>query len=141
MRHGLPDDERTWTLAGVKRQGRQADNGPAVRMCDACYGVFGAGTRVCPYCGAVLGLTPREVEEIAADLVEADAALLQAARHREVQNARTLEDLQRLGASRGYKPGWALHRWAARQAHGGRRATRTPSDLREALTASLSASD
>jgi superfamily II DNA or RNA helicase len=48
MRHGLPDDERTWTLEGITRQQRQADNGPAVRMCNSCFGVFGAGTRVCP---------------------------------------------------------------------------------------------
>jgi hypothetical protein len=116
MRHGLPDDERTWTLAGITRQQRQADNGPAVRMCQACFGVFGAGTRMCPYCGTVLGLSPREVEEVAADLVEADRALIQAVKRREMKYARTLEDLRRVGAMRGYKPGWAVHIWEARRA-------------------------
>jgi hypothetical protein len=115
MRHGLPDDERTWTLEGITRQQRQADNGPAVRMCNSCFGVFGAGTRVCPYCGAVLGLSPREVEEVAADLVEADRALIQAAKRREVGRAQTLEDLQRVAAMRGYRPNWAIHVWNARR--------------------------
>ncbi len=114
MRHGLPDDDREWTLAGIKRRARDADNGPAVRMCPECFGVFGAATRLCPYCGKQAPLTPREVEEVAADLVEADAAMLKAAKRREVGYARTLEDLQRVAAMRGYKPGWARHIWEAR---------------------------
>ncbi len=114
MRHGLPDDEREWTLTGIKRRSRDADNGPAVRMCPECYGVFSAATRICPYCGKQAPLTPREVEEIAADLVEADAAMLKAAKRREVGYARTLDDLQRVAAMRGYKPGWARHIWEAR---------------------------
>ncbi len=114
MRHGLPDDEREWTLTGIKRRPRDTDNGPAVRMCPECYGVFGAATRMCPYCGKQAPLTPREVEEVKADLVEADRALLQAAKRREVGRARSLEDLQRVAAMRGYKPGWARHIWEAR---------------------------
>ncbi len=113
MRHGLPDDEREWTLAGIKRRDR--DTGAPVRMCPECFGVFGAATRTCPYCRCVAPLTPREVEEVAADLVEADRALLQAAKRREVGYARTLEELQRVAAMRGYKPGWARHMWEARQ--------------------------
>jgi hypothetical protein len=114
MRHGLPDDEREWTLAGIKRRDR--DIGPPVRMCPECFGVFGVATRTCPYCGKQAPLTPREVEEVAADLVEADRALLQAAKRREEGRAKTLADLQALGMARGYKPGWAMHRWQARHA-------------------------
>jgi hypothetical protein len=69
---------------------------------------------MCPYCGAVLGLSPREVEEVAADLVEADRALIQAAKRREVGRAQTLDDLRKVAAMRGYKPGWARHIWEAR---------------------------
>jgi hypothetical protein len=115
MRHGLPDDEREWSLAGIKRKARDKDTGPAVRQCAECFGVFGAATRTCPYCGRVAGLSPREVEEVAADLVEADRTLLQAAKRREVGRARTLEELQRVGAMRGFKSGWALHVWNARR--------------------------
>ena len=115
MRHGLPDDDREWSLDGIDRKARSADNGPPVRTCERCYGVFGAGSRECPYCGHEAELAPREVEEVDADLAEIDRELLQAARHREVQRARTLADLILIGQQRGYKPGWAHHRWAARQ--------------------------
>lgn len=117
MRHGLPDDDRSWTLKGIDRKARQSDMGPAVRMCDECFAVFPATTRrQCPYCGHFIPLSPREVEEIQADLVEADARLLQAARQREVQRAKSLEELRAVGASRGYKPRWAERVYAARQA-------------------------
>ncbi len=143
MRHGLPDDAREWSLAGLSRRQRDADNGPAVRMCDACFGVFGAGTRVCPYCGAVLGLTPREVEEIAADLVEADRELIRASRKREEQRAKTLTDLIALGYARGYaKPeGWARHVIERRGAWRARQDRETPSGHDGRSTAQMRASD
>lgn len=112
MRHGLPDDDRAWSLDGIIRASRQQDDGPAVRMCPGpCYAVYSASLRGCPYCGAHPVLTPREVEEIQADLVEADAELLRAAKAREVQRARTEADLIRIGFARGYKNpiGWARH--------------------------------
>lgn len=135
MRHGLPDDEREWSLTGIDRKSRKADNGPPIRICEICYGCFGASTRICPYCQHQNGLTPREVEEIQADLVEADRELIRAAKQREVQRAQTLEDLIKIGAARGYKSGWAHHRWAARQARG--QAIRPSRDLRADLLRSL----
>jgi len=119
MRHGLPDDDREWSLDGIDRKARSADNGPPVRMCERCYGVFGAGTRTCPYCGHEAEIAAREVEEVDADLAEIDRDLLQAARHREVQRARTMEDLIRVGTMRGYKSpaGWARHVLKAREGH------------------------
>lgn len=143
MRHGLPDDDRTWTLAGVNRKGRQVDTGPAVRMCEACYGVFSASTRICPYCGAQAALTPREVEEVAADLVEADRELMRAARKREEQRAKTLTELIAVGYARGYaKPeGWAKHVIERRSAWRGRQATRTPSQDDGRATGHATASD
>ena len=119
MRHGLPDDPREWGLDGIDRKSRNADNGPPVRTCERCYGVFGAGTRTCPYCGHEAEIAAREVEEVDADLAEIDRDLLQAARHREVQRARTMEDLIRVGTMRGYKSpaGWARHVLKAREGH------------------------
>lgn len=143
MRHGLPDDHRDWSLGGVKRVARDKDTGPLVRMCDECYAVFPAtARRQCPFCGHFIPLSPREVEEIQADLVEADRSLLQAARQREVQRAKTLEELRAVGAARGYKAGWADHVYAGRQARAARptrKATQSRPSTRDALVASLSA--
>lgn len=117
MRHGLPDDEREWSLNGIDRKARATAAPAPVKMCERCYGVFAAGQRQCPYCGHAAELAPREVTEVAADLAEVDRDLIQAARHREVQRARTLEQLIRIGQQRGYKSpsGWAMHVIKARQ--------------------------
>jgi hypothetical protein len=42
-------------------------------------------------------------------------AKLKRDRIREEAKAQTLEDLQALARARGYAPGWAYHRWQARQ--------------------------
>lgn len=141
MRHGLPDDEREWSLDAKPARAKDRDDGAPVRMCERCYGVFGAATRICPYCGAVAPLTPREVEEIQADLVEADRELLKAARQREVQRAKTLEELIALGIARGYNnpAGWAKHKLDAKKTARQRYrsgATRPSPDLRETSAAS-----
>lgn len=58
-RHGLPLDDRAWSLAGG--QGRTAsteDAGPDLRRCKACHAIFPPRT-VCPRCGSVLIADPR----------------------------------------------------------------------------------
>jgi superfamily II DNA or RNA helicase len=58
-RHGLPLDDRAWSLAGG--QGRTTsteDAGPDLRRCRACHAIFPPRT-VCPRCGSVLIADPR----------------------------------------------------------------------------------
>jgi hypothetical protein len=66
-------------------------------------------------------LKPRTIEEVAGTLSEVEVARIKREAKREQAAAQTLEDLIRLGTSRGYKNavGWAKHLFAAR---GGRRA-------------------
>jgi len=57
--HGLPLDDRAWSLAGG--QGRAAasvDGGPDLRRCKACHAIFPPRT-VCPRCGSTLIADPR----------------------------------------------------------------------------------
>lgn len=112
MRHGLPDDDREWSLAGIKRAKRDQEYVPPVQQCPSCFGVFSAAARSCPYCGAVVAIpSPRVVTEIAVDLAEVDAERLRRARRAEQGRAETLEDLIRLGVQRGYRSPekWARH--------------------------------
>lgn len=113
-RHGLPDDDRAWTLEGRKR--RATDTAPpvAIRQCSACYTVHRPAP-ACPSCGFVYPVQHRVVAEVAGDLAEVDPAALRATREAEQKRARTLDDLRRLGAARGYRPGWAERVHAARQ--------------------------
>ena len=61
-RHGLPLDDRAWSLAGG--QGRTTsteDAGPDLRRCRACHAIFPPRT-VCPRCGSVLIADPRPLK-------------------------------------------------------------------------------
>jgi DNA repair protein RadD len=56
IRHGLPDAARMWSLEqdlrGTPRGERDPDVLP-MRRCSACFSVYEAITRTCPYCGHV----------------------------------------------------------------------------------------
>jgi len=117
-RHGLPDDDRVWTLEGRKR--RKTDPAPdlAIKQCPVCYTVH-RPARACPSCGFVYPVQPRVLEQVDGELAEVQrTAAREAAREAAKQaqrDAKTLEDLRRLGAARGYRPGWAERVHAARQ--------------------------
>lgn len=123
-RLGVPTDHRNWTLEGrPKRQAPEVTAEPH-RNCPKCFARVPTRLPVCPEpdCGFVFPLPPppRQLEHVDGDLVEfdADARALEAARRERVQQERdcqSLADFEALGRARGYKPGWARHRWALRE--------------------------
>lgn len=118
--HGLPDDERTWDLAGVPRKKREAEAAIATMKCPTCTGTFrpwefktvyreGVAMRVCPApeCEAVFPMgSGREVEEIAGEIEEVDVEALRRAKRMEVGRARDFPSLVAVAKERGYKPKW-----------------------------------
>ncbi|MEG2575649.1 MAG: DEAD/DEAH box helicase family protein [Christensenella sp.] len=106
-RHGLPDDERDWTLNGKNKRQRYNEDGTlAVRQCEKCFGTFRTAA-VCPYCGAeyvVKGDELKRVQDI--ELKEIEKAERKTKRM-EVGMCRTYEDLRKVEVERGYKRGWA----------------------------------
>lgn len=117
VKHGLPDDDREWTLKGIEKAARTSAGG--VRTCSECFGAFPSTSPKCPYCGhdhrgAVTA--GRVVEEIAGELEEVDPAKLREARKAEERSARSVEDLITLGKKRGYSNpvAWAGHIASAR---------------------------
>ena len=120
FRHGLPDDEREWTLDGEMSGKRITDESvPRVVQCERCYIVYSAMLRVCPSCGFERKADAREIEQIDGELQKVDAETVQRLRRREVGKARTLEQLQEIARERGYKPQWAHYVWQARQSRQG----------------------
>lgn len=119
LRHGTAEEEREWTLAGGA--GKKAKEKPiANRQCPKCYAIFAMYLQECPECGEAVSAKPRVIDQKAGMLSEMTAADIE--KRRAVMNRRmeegragSLEALKKLGASRGYAPGWAEHRWAARQ--------------------------
>ena len=111
-RHGLPDAAREWSLDGKPKKTRDT---PSARTCPECFAVSPMGSTACVECGFEFPRDPRKVEQIDGTLVEADLDALRYHALEEEHGCRTLNDWQQLARKRGYKPGWAWHRWTARQ--------------------------
>jgi DNA repair protein RadD len=117
LRHGLPDDDRTWSLEGAKRSGRSRDpDDVPVKQCPKCFAVVRAQTQRCA-CGHLWIPQGRIVDEKPGELAEVDPAVLRRQRAKEQGSAKSLQDLIALGAARGYKNprAWAQHVFSARQ--------------------------
>ena len=77
MRHGLPDDDRAWSLEGRKKKPKRAaanDDEPevAVQVCTQCR-TYHRPAPVCPHCGHVYPVKERRIEQHDGQLVELDA--------------------------------------------------------------------
>jgi len=118
MKHGLPDEEREWSLDSKKRTGKKKDSEreEPIKVCEKCFGVH-APSPQCPYCGHVYEVKGREIEETDAKLQEIDKAQLKRQRAMEQSQAQSVDDLVVLGQARGYKNphGWAAYVYAARK--------------------------
>jgi superfamily II DNA or RNA helicase len=143
-RHGLPDDQREWSLDGRKRGKRKAQEDEAdikIQQCRSCFHIFRKGVSACPQCGAPIVVTGREIEQVEGTLAEVDIEAARRERAREQGSARDLSDLVRVGASRGMKnpSAWAAIVYAQRQ---GRKPTpmefKLAKDHYERITAAVS---
>lgn len=120
FRHGLADEEREWTLDwGEKKKGKkkQVEKQVDVVQCKGCFAVFDPAP-ACPYCGKPVEVRARKLDHVDGELREITPEMAEAMRRQkkaEVKSARTLEELQKIAAQRGYSPGWAKHTFEARQ--------------------------
>ncbi len=111
MRHGLAEEERTWSLEGrpKPKQGTlfQADS---IVTCPKCFSVQ-KKTLVCSACGASIPPVVRAIAQKEGDLqvLTMEAILRERARlkmREEVGRAKTKEELIVIAKARGYKPAW-----------------------------------
>ena len=120
QRHGLPDDERDWSLQGRKgrKKAGEVEADVQIQQCKKCFAIFRPGPDRCPACGEpVEQQKGREIEQVDGELQRVD---LEAERKhkRQLQGAaRSLDELVQLGQSRGMKnpAAWAAHVFASRQ--------------------------
>jgi superfamily II DNA or RNA helicase len=124
FRHGLPDDDREWSLEGKPKGKKKTDNDAvSVKQCEQCYTVHRPAP-VCPHCGFVYRVQSREIEQVAGELEQVQRAPVippeKLAAKKEQSSARSLEDLVEIGRKRGYPHphAWASHVWKSRQARG-----------------------
>ena len=119
LRHGLPTDPREWSLAGRVRRARQASDAIPIRICPLCFAAIPAAANPCPVCGHQMEQLPaRQLQVISGELQELDsrqrATEMQRQERREVAQARTRAELERIAQERGYRPGWVQHMLTAR---------------------------
>lgn len=121
IRHGLPDEDREWTLDGATAAERKKkdDEGADVNVstCKTCYAIFMSGVDACPMCGAPVEKKAREIEQTDGQLEEVDIEAIRREQKKEQGSARSMRDLVMLGVRKGMRnpTGWAANVYAARQ--------------------------
>lgn len=111
--HGLPTEDREWSLDGARERKGKLKPSVSVKVCPSCFAAQRAGRSACVVCFKPFPVDAREVEEREGELVE-----IRARRQAKMEQARaeTLEELREVGRQRGYKHGWADRIYAARKA-------------------------
>lgn len=120
MRHGFPDDEREWTLAGRTKQARKKDEDDIelnIIQCQSCYMMFRRSAGICPDCGWAVPVMSREIEQVDGELVEVQRRE-QIQKRREIGMAKTEAELNAIASERGYKKGWVYMMMNARAKKG-----------------------
>lgn len=118
LRHGLPDDERNWSLAGRdERRAKKEGQSVSVRVCPKCFAAQQAGVPVCKFCGFTFEGKLRKIDEKEGELSEVDLVARRTQAKMEQGSAESLEELTRLGILRGYKfpRRWAYYVFKSRQ--------------------------
>lgn len=101
-RHGLPSDERQWSLerGEARKSKKKKKQEPGVRICQKCYFAFSTRAAHCPNCGngvKVPGFREEDGELVEVKIVKREHPILG-----------ILKTVQR---ERGYKPGWIWITW------------------------------
>ncbi len=107
MEHGLPHDDRVFSLDTPNKRRRDAQTAAPLKTCPECFAVLPMATRSCPECGAQL-FDSGMPEEAAGNLIEVTPQVIADARRVE------WDRLCATVATRGYQPGWAYHRYRER---------------------------
>jgi len=103
----MPDADRGFTL-----EGKAQDEAESVRECPECFAVMPSSCKICPECGYVFAVEPKEETQYKqikrVDLVEIEDAEIfnRRLRQRRIAAARTFQELDALRQEFGYKPGW-----------------------------------
>jgi superfamily II DNA or RNA helicase len=109
-RHGLPDEERHWSLTSNKRKN---STGAAVKTCSQWSAIIGAVARLCPDCGHVFVAPRREVCHVPGQLIAVTRPtpdLRAISYHRAlVWAGRDRHRLELVARARGYRPGWVYY--------------------------------
>lgn len=114
--HGLPDDDREWSLEGRRKAKKKAEGDISIKSCPMCFHVMRSHTMECKHCGHVFLAAERKIEEVDGELAEIDREAVRRQQRAQQASAASLEELINIGRLRGYKRPelWARHVYRAR---------------------------
>jgi superfamily II DNA or RNA helicase len=118
--HGFVDDAREWTLGGkVKKPKDDILNVHVCEQCDAAYSKA-QHPNECPECGYITYVEPKVIESADVEMVELTPSIMADIRAKKIKwleftKCKVLDDFIELGRLRGYKQGWAFHKWNDRK--------------------------
>ena len=113
-RHGMPDDDREWTLEKKKHNKIQQEKEQSTKVlqCPECFFTFSpelsdGGKRVCPHCGYIFPSKERKIEfKEETELVKVVGFKLDYAGPEQCQS---YAELVKYAKTHGYKVGWAYY--------------------------------
>lgn len=110
-RHGMPDDDREWSLEKKEKRKRaeiEKENAESVIMCPECFFTFPKESVVdgrCPHCGTPLPKRERKLDtKEDAQLIKIEGFKLDLS---SPDDCHSYYDLLDYAKAHGYKPGWA----------------------------------
>ena len=103
-RHGLPDEDRIWTLETAPKKPKQ-EREFLLRQCPKCFAAHRPGPK-CPECGYIYPVEERtQVTQLDGELVKIDE-LERQRKKQEIKNAKSIPELEQIAIARGYRLGW-----------------------------------
>lgn len=121
-KHGLPNAERGWSLAGKSKKNRKQENEISITECPECYSAFdpsecekiktedGYTVKKCPYCEYLIERKRAELVKVEADLTEIDQLILSDNAPETLDQCEKPIDFLALAQKSGYKPMWAVYK-------------------------------
>ena len=105
--HGMPDDDRQWSLTQEYKAKRNREESTVhIKRCPMCYFAH-SPSLVCPNCGYQYGADGKTIEEVAGELALIGSSEYNNLKKKEVIIAKNLVDLVMIERQREYKYGWA----------------------------------
>ena len=103
--HGLPNDKHNWSLNSKEKVKTNTSSEPDViaRTCTNCFRTYSGNNIICPYCGFNNGKTRKQIEQEEKAELERVQKIERITKKQQQGQAKTFEELVRLGRSRGYK--------------------------------------
>lgn len=116
-RHGLPCEDREWSLSSrITPKTNKSKPTLSVKICPQCFFAIKSGPTSCPNCGLTFPVESRQITEVEGDLKEINITERRS-RRREQGMAQTKQELVEIAKARGYKRphAWAHFIWQSRQ--------------------------